>query len=271
MGQRNDLSGTTYGFLSVDGLAYIQNGKPYWSCTCRCGNHVVKSSSFLYKSINKMCDGCNKKYRDINNVMAKDNLDERGCPIMVYQFAVNKIKNTYEIRDEIGIINDKILIDEEQIPLFQKINRSITINDNGYAVLKYGNHHVLLSRLILKLPFGNQDNDLEIAEHINGNRLDNRRENLRICVKHLNPVNCKKYSNNKSGCKGVSWLNRLQKWQVNIQYDKILHYLGVYENYQDAVLVRKEAEEKYFGEFNRAEDYLENGISRRGKISAELS
>lgn len=49
------------------------------------------------------------------------------------------------------------------------------------------------------------------------------------------------------------------KWQVNLQYKKEKIYLGVYENLEDAIKIRKEAEEKYFGEYNRKEEDLFNG------------
>ena len=92
-----------------------------------------------------------------------------------------------------------------------------------------------------------------IVDHINGNRLDNRKSNLRICHKEKNPINCKKYKNNTSGCKGVSWSKRLNKWQVTININKRHIYLGLYSDLEEAITVRKEAEKKYFGEFTRDE------------------
>ena len=75
--------------------------------------------------------------------------------------------------------------------------------------------------------------------------------NLRDIQKEINPINCKIYSNNTSGQKGVSYLKRLNKWQVNINVNKKSIYLGVYSDFDEAVRVRKEAEKKYFGEYNR--------------------
>jgi hypothetical protein len=57
-------------------------------------------------------------------------------------------------------------------------------------------------------------------------------------------------SNNTSGATGVIWNKRLNKWQSRITVDKKDIYLGSYNNFEDAVKARKEAEEKYFGEFS---------------------
>lgn len=82
--------------------------------------------------------------------------------------------------------------------------------------------------------------------------MDNRRSNLRIILKKDNAVNCGKRKDNKSGHKGISWLARLNKWQVNIQFQKQGHYIGVFETIEEAIIARKEAEVKYFGELNRS-------------------
>ena len=44
-----------------------------------------------------------------------------------------------------------------------------------------------------------------MIDHINGNTLDNRKENLRICTNKQNIRNSGKYKNNTSGFKGVTW------------------------------------------------------------------
>ena len=52
--------------------------------------------------------------------------------------------------------------------------------------------------------------------------------------------------NNTSGHKGVYWIKKRKKWQAAIGFNKKLIILGHYENKQDAINARKEAEEKYF-------------------------
>lgn len=264
-GFSKDLTGQVFGYLTVDKFAYKKDDHSHWDCVCRCGNHVIKSIRFLHNGLNQMCDECIEKYKDINNVLATDNLDEDQLPIIVFQHTTNKKENTYEFKDDKVIINGEVLIDVDDYPLIKRLNRYIRVSNNGYALISYCNHDVLLSRIILRLPFGKCDTDLDIAEHRNGNRLDNTKDNLRICEKHINPINCKLYDNNTSGYKGVSWLERLQKWQAYLQCGKEKYYLGVYDNLEDAVQVRKNAEKKYFGEYNRKEEDLHNGYSNNTK------
>ena len=57
-------------------------------------------------------------------------------------------------------------------------------------------------------------------------------------------------SNNTSGVTGVSWVKSRQKWRVRINVLKKEINLGLFSNFEDAVKVRKMAEEKYFGEFS---------------------
>lgn len=90
-----------------------------------------------------------------------------------------------------------------------------------------------------------------VVDHINGNRLDNRKENLRICTNQENRFNNKKYETNNSGCTGVSWYKKANKWRARIQVKNKEIHLGLFEKLDDAIKARKEAEIKYFGEYRR--------------------
>jgi len=85
------------------------------------------------------------------------------------------------------------------------------------------------------------------VDHINRNPLDNRRSNLRICTPTENYRNKSTNSNNTSGATGVT--RSLSKWKAFIRADGKNKYLGTFENIEDAIIVRREAEIKYFGEF----------------------
>jgi len=98
-----------------------------------------------------------------------------------------------------------------------------------------------LHRWIMNPPEGMQ------VDHINRNPLDNRRNNLRICTPAENYRNKSTNSNNTSGATGVT--RSLSKWKAFIRADGKNKYLGTFENIEDAIIVRKEAEIKYFGEF----------------------
>lgn len=82
----------------------------------------------------------------------------------------------------------------------------------------------------------------EIIDHENGIRDDNRWFNLKNIDQLRNAQNAKRRKDNTSGVTGVGWLERLQKYQVNIYVNKKSHYLGVYADFDEAVAVRKAAE-----------------------------
>lgn len=66
-------------------------------------------------------------------------------------------------------------------------------------------------------------------DHKNKNRLDNRKENLRICTPSQNQHNKPIYANNKSGYKGVTWHSIGKKWQAQIMINNKYKYLGLFE------------------------------------------
>lgn len=96
-----------------------------------------------------------------------------------------------------------------------------------------------------------------VIDHIDHDTTNNRRSNLRVVTLSNNAMNQRIKSNNTSGVKGVRWHKATQKWQSGIGIKGKQIYLGVYETFDEAVKVRKEAEKKYFGEYS-----FENSISK---------
>ena len=92
----------------------------------------------------------------------------------------------------------------------------------------------------------------DVIDHINGDPFDNRWKNLRRCTKAQNQMNRKVNENNTSGMKGVCWAWRQMKWQAQIGYMGVVHYLGQYDTADEAYDVYLEEAEKCFGEYMRA-------------------
>lgn len=89
-----------------------------------------------------------------------------------------------------------------------------------------------------------------LVDHINGNTLDNRKENLRTCTRRENCRHRTKLAkNNTSGIHGVYWHTEKKKWQAKIKVNYKHKHLGYFITKEDAGRARKEAEIKYFGEF----------------------
>lgn len=88
-------------------------------------------------------------------------------------------------------------------------------------------------------------------DHINGNKLDNRKFNLRITNRNGNMQNRNLLKTNKSGYKGVSFENQTKKWKVQICIHSHNMNLGRFATKKKAAKVYDEAAKKYFGEFAR--------------------
>lgn len=87
------------------------------------------------------------------------------------------------------------------------------------------------------------------VDHINGDKLDNRRENLRLCTKSQNMSNRGKQLNNTTGYKGVFTSQRTTKFRAQIRVKGKSIHLGLFENLKDAAISYNIAATKYFGEF----------------------
>lgn len=87
------------------------------------------------------------------------------------------------------------------------------------------------------------------VDHINGVRLDNRKENLRLCTKAENCRNKSKQRNNKSGYKGVSWNSARKLWNARININYAQFDLGYFKTAEEAALEYNEAALFLHGKF----------------------
>lgn len=96
----------------------------------------------------------------------------------------------------------------------------------------------------------------EMVDHINGDKTDNRRINLRACTRSQNAMNARVPSDNKYGYKGIlrrrepNYKNR-EVFRVVIQIDKKRINIGTYFNLAEAANARIVAEKKYYGKYRR--------------------
>lgn len=86
-------------------------------------------------------------------------------------------------------------------------------------------------------------------DHINGNRSDNRIDNLRAVTRTENQQNRDKCINNTSGHKGVSWHKASKAWFVRISLNKKSKIIGYFKDLELAALVAEEARIKYHGQY----------------------
>lgn len=92
----------------------------------------------------------------------------------------------------------------------------------------------------------------EDVDHINHHKYDNRKFNLRNTTRSQN-------ARNRTAL-GICRHKKTGRYEAYITVDYKRIYLGIYDNLEDAIAARKEAEEKYFGEYS-----YNNSISTKEK------
>ena len=216
-----DLTNQEFGRLTVIGFAYIKNETSYWNCKCSCGNPniILVRRTGLTSGGTKSC-GCYKIEK--NSLPRKTNL---------YEFF-----DSYGVGNTEG--NEKFYFDKDDFPLIQKYYWHL---HNGYVHANTNRSYISMHRLVMNVP------EELVIDHINHDCSDNRKANLRICTSHQNVCNKIIAKNNKSGKTGVC--KEGEKWHSYIFYNGKTIHLGRFNNFEDAVNIRKEAEIEYFEEF----------------------
>lgn len=113
----------------------------------------------------------------------------------------------------------------------------------GYAVRTVNDRCVYMHRVVADAPRGMQ------VDHIDGDRLNNARANLRLATLRDNRRNNHGYANNKSGFKGVGWHTKAGKWVARITVNNKPKHLGLFVDRIDAARAYNAAALIHFGEF----------------------
>jgi len=121
-------------------------------------------------------------------------------------------------------------------------------DSQGYMVARVNGKYIRLHRIIFCMLKGNMP---KLIDHIDGNKTNNRIENLRECSVSQNSTNKKLGANNTSGAKGVSIHKPTGRWQVNISVNKKQRNFGYFNDFELAELVAIEVRNKYHGTFVR--------------------
>lgn len=229
-----DLTGNRYGRLTViertDNRVFPSGiSHTVWKCRCDCGIFTSASTNDLRTGHKQSC-GC-RKYEYSHS---------KGRPW-------NRKHNSYTVfpdyvqghSDTGDFIFDIADYDRVKSHYWRPSTK-------GYIITEIDNHQVSLHRYLLNpLP------EMQI-DHINHDKSDNRRNNLRVVSQNENQWNMGPTAQNTSGVKGVAWNKRNKKWVAFIYHRGNRYHLGTFDNKEDAISARHAAEEKYYGEYSYA-------------------
>ena len=229
-----NLEGKKFGRLTVleqaDVPEYVKNKSArYWKCLCACGNEKIVAQGHLVAGRILSC-GCLTRERtaESNRILKRKNntydMDSYDYDVCYFSNAADKY----------------FIFDKED---YEKI-QSFCWRLNQYPIA-----HLQPGKIIYlhKLIMGNSSS---VVDHINGNVLDARKCNLRLATQQENSMNTKIHSNNTSGVSGVTYNKRSKQWVARIGYKMKRIFLGSFNTKEEAINARKEAEQKYYGEFS---------------------
>ena len=160
--------------------------------------------------------------------------------------SINEYEN-YEISDHGNIKNIKT-------------NKMLSpnIRSTGYYFIELYDNKIRRTKAIHRLvaeAFLENPDDKRCVDHIDRDKLNNHKSNLRYATNSENNMNKSRQSNNTSGAIGVSFRKDRNKWRATIQKDGKLIHLGYFETKEGAIEARSKAEEKYFKEFRAQNIY----------------
>lgn len=232
-----DLTGKVFGRLTVieraeDRIYPSGQKQTQWVCKCSCVNQntVIVSTNSLNSGQVKSC-GCLQKESMIKNGKARH------------------MTNKYDLSNDYGIgvtTNTELefYFDKSDYNIIKDICWNSIVDHSGYTLL-IGYNTETGKRIKFTHIIGCAGYD-----HINRNPLDCRRSNLRKCTSAENARNRGKQKSNTSGIVGVNWNKKQGKWMSRIN-DTVGHRicLGLFNDKDDAIRARLQAEIKYYGEF----------------------
>jgi hypothetical protein len=136
------------------------------------------------------------------------------------------------------------LVDDED---FEALSQFAWLRTNhGYVIRYVGKTTIVrMHRAVMDLAL----DDRRCVDHINGNKLDNRKCNLRICTRAENNRNRGLNRNNTSGFRGVIWLKTDKRWEARIKSNGKTLYLGRFDTAEFAAEAYKIAAKELYGEF----------------------
>lgn len=123
------------------------------------------------------------------------------------------------------------------------------LNRDGYAYRSLKGRNILIHRIITNATEGME------VDHKNGDRLDNRRENLRVVLPKYNRWNKGMRKDNTFGFKGVGYSKQKGRCRADIKLNGTSMLIGYFTSIEDASEAYDDTASKLFGEYNRLPEF----------------
>ena len=242
----------------------VEIGKTYGRLTVlyKCEEPYISPSGYKASKYHVICSCENKKEFDVIGASLTSG-NTKSCGCLAMEHAKTKLMkagektrfklkddsvNNYDLTNENGIgytydTKEPFYFDLED---YDKIkNYHWHFKESGYVISLQSEGNLYLHRLVMDCW-----DDTKDVDHIFHKLNDCRKSQLRICEHYQNLISSKNYSNNTSGRKGVCWDKDRNKWVVTITVNKKTHHIGRFENFEEAVKAREDAEKIYHGEYH---------------------
>lgn len=158
-------------------------------------------------------------------------------PIKYKKLPNKKTLNKYFDYDEnTGLVTRKL-----SFPNAKKGTIAGTAQNHGYVVVSIKKNTYMLHRVIWVMKKGAIPRGM-VIDHINGDKQDNRWDNLRLVSEIENNRNQKRSRKNNSGTTGVYYKKDRDSWYAEIEIKGKKKYLGQYKKKENAICARKKAE-----------------------------
>jgi hypothetical protein len=148
------------------------------------------------------------------------------------------------------------LFEERNGELYRKVTRGGSrvgsraghVGNRGYRIVVVNSRQYMEHRLIW-IMHGNDP--VEMLDHIDGDQLNNRIENLRAVTNSENQRNQKLRKDSTSGIKGVSWISTRKRWSGQVWHKGKLHRAGDFKDKDECAAAVRILREKLHGEYAR--------------------
>jgi hypothetical protein len=174
--------------------------------------------------------------------------EDEGCGNFEYSRDIVSPENAAALAEGAKLIpltQDKFaIVDAEDYERLNQHKWHVSKSHNSeYAVRCPGRKRILMHRLLLNAPGG------LVVDHRDGNGLNNRKSNLRLCTHQENSYNQRPRRGGTSRFRGVCWKKTIRKYAAKIQKNEKRYYLGYFADEIEAAVVYDIKAMELFGEF----------------------